>query len=420
MLSRPVSAAWPGPQIMADDRRIRYLTELDASLPMPLERRAEVIEEIDAHLDDAVAAHLERGGAPDEAEAHAQRRLGAPSDLARDLARSEQSPWRLLAAVGASVRVGVGQWLYGFLLGWLLLLLGIYALAGAVQLADRLFEAGWTFQFTDQGWNTLITSGAFAFGLYFAGRAVPRTMSIASRMPVGELRPWVATIGTAATFGLFFFVIEMPLNWASVIGMAAVPLAFSLGVYRPHLLRSRMGRRYLIIVGALVLVPMIGLWSAGTGSSGGVEVADGELPDRGLAMVGPWWADPMTAEEPLLWNIRLGDPRGAGDPYEWELNGSAALAGLRSVRVEAWHSEEGTHGRLDPRFPEPFAVAPIERDGRTLTASLDTSSTPGTNLWELIVTGIGDDGTRYVLDAGTVLNSTFHGSAWDWIVAVSN
>ena len=135
--------------------------------------------------------------------------------------------------------MGVGQWIYGFLLGWLTLLLGIYGLAGAVQLADRLFETGWTFQFTDQGWNTLITSGAFAVGLYFAGRAVPRAMSIASRRPVGELRPWVATIGTAATFAIFFFVIEMPLNWASAIGMAVVPLAFGLGAYRPHLLPSR-------------------------------------------------------------------------------------------------------------------------------------------------------------------------------------
>lgn len=405
---------------MAEDRRISFLTELDASLPMPLERRAEVIEEINAHLDDAVAERLGHGDPPDVAEIYAQRRLGAPQDLAGDLARSEQSAWRLLAAVGAGVRMGVGQWIYGFLLGWLLLLLGIYALAGAVQLAARLLETGWTFQFTDQGWNTLVTSGAFAIGLYFAGRAVPRAVSIASRRLTSEVRPWVATIGTAATFALFFFVMEMPLNWASAIGMAAVPLTFGLGVYRPHLLPSRMGRRYLIIIGALVLVPAIGLWSAGAGSSGGVEVTDGELPDRGLAMVGPWWADPMTAEQPLLWNIRLGDPRGAGDPYEWELNGGAALAGLRSLRVEAWHSEEGAQGRLDPRFREPFAVAPIERDGRTLTASLDTSSTPGTNLWELIVTGVGDDGTRYVLDAGTILNSTFHGSAWDWFVAVSD
>ena len=411
---------------MAEDRRIRFLGELDDSLPMPLERRGEVIEEINAHLDDAVAERLEHGDPPDAAEMHAQARLGSPRDLARDLARPERSAWRLLAGVGAGIRIGVGQWIYGFVLGWLTLLLGIYALAGAVQLADRLFETGWTVQFTDQGWNTLIMSGAFAIGLYYAGRAVPRTVSIASRTPVGQLRPWVATIGTAATFALFFFVIEMPLNWASAIGMAAVPLAFGLGVFRPQLLPGQPRSWVLVLVGALVLVPLLGLLIAGaqTGSGSSVtddgsSVTDVEFPDRGLGMVGPWWADPMTADEPVLWNIRLGDPQGSGEPYEWELNGDAALAGLRDLRVEAWHVLMATTPRLDPGQREPFAAAPIARDGRTLTASLDTSSTPGTDAWELIVTGVGDDGTRYILDAGTILNSTFHGSAWDWLVAVA-
>jgi hypothetical protein len=138
-------------------------------------------------------------------------------------------------------------------------------------------------------------------------------------------------------------------------------------------------------------------------------------------MIAPRWAGSRTGEEPVLWNIRLGDPSGAGASYEWELNGDAALAGLHDLRVEAWHVQMGaTSPQLDADQREPFAVAPIERDGRTLTASLDTSSTPGTNMWELIVTGVGSDGTRYILDAGTVLNSTFTGSAWDWFVAVSD
>jgi len=58
-------------------------------------------------------------------------------------------------------------------------------------------------------------------------------------------------------------------------------------------------------------------------------------------------------------------------------------------------------------------------DGRTLSASLDTTSTPGVNAWELIVTGVGSDGTRYVVDAGTILSSTFTGSVWDWVVVVA-
>jgi hypothetical protein len=78
--------------------RATYLAELDAILPFPDDRRSEIVEEIAAHLDDAVA-----DGLP---EAEAQRRLGEPTDLARDLARPEQSAWRMLAGVGAAVRVG--------------------------------------------------------------------------------------------------------------------------------------------------------------------------------------------------------------------------------------------------------------------------------------------------------------------------
>jgi len=403
---------------MADERRIRYLTELDSSLPMPLERRAEVIEEINAHLDDAVAAHLERGGSPEHAEDRAQNRLGSPRDLAADLARPEQSAWRLLAAVGAGVRTGIGHWVYGFLLGTLVLLLAVYLLAAVVQLSGRLLETEWQFQFTDEGWNTLITAGAIAMGLYFAGRAMPDAVSIASRHLVTEVRPRVVVVGTAAAAGLLVLVLDVPQNLASVVGITLAPAAFVLGAYRPDLLPDRVRRSYLAIIGAAVLLPTLGLLTLGEGSGGSIETADGALPDRGLAIVGPWWVDPMTGEGPPLWSIALGDQSGDGRGYEWELNGDAALDGLRGLRVEAWHSDARANRQLDPRYDQPFAVAPIERDGRTLSASLDTTSTPGVNAWELIVTGVGSDGTRYVVDAGTILSSTFTGSVWDWVVVV--
>ena len=163
-------------------------------------------------------------------------------------------------------------------------------------------------------------------------------MSIeASRQPGRRAPAVVATIGTAATFVLFFFVIEMPLNWASAIGMGAVPVAFGLGVYRPHLLPGHVRSWVLVLVGALVLVPLLGLMvaGAGTGSSGSVGEAAANCRTAALG-----WSDhggwtPWPANDPVLWNIRLGDPLGSGEPYEWELNGDAALAGLSGLRVEA-------------------------------------------------------------------------------------
>jgi NAD(P)-dependent dehydrogenase (short-subunit alcohol dehydrogenase family) len=406
---------------MPDEQRLRYLTELDDSLPMPLERRAEVIEEINAHLDDAVTARLERGDSLAAAEAHAQARLGSAQNLAADLARPEQSAWRLFAAVGASLRTGVGQWIYGFLLGWLVLLLGVYLLSAVVWTAGEWLGTTWRFEFTDQGWNTTLTAGAIALGLYFAGRAMPRTMSTVSRRPFTQVRQWVAAFGTMSAFGVLVFAADMPHNWASAIGATLAPIGFAVGAYRPGLLPGRVRWPYHVIVGAFLLVAALSAMFALSNQPGGASehVTAGEPGDRGLAVVGPWRNDPMTSDEPLLWSIYLGDQTGEGERYEWELNGNAAMAGLRGLRVEAWHSNASPHGELDQRYDEPFAVAPIERTGRMLTASLDTASTPGVSSWELIVTGVGRDGTRYIVDAGTILSSTFTGSVWDWIVAVS-
>ncbi len=402
---------------MAEDRRIRFLTELDASLPMPLERRAEVIEEINAHLDDAVAARLERGSSPDEAESRAQDKLGPPHLLAAELARPEQSMWRLFAGVGAGVRIGIGQWLYGFLLGWLLLLLGSYGLFAILQVSDRLFQTGWTFQFTDQGWNTLITTGAIAFGLYHAGRAVPRAVAIASRRPIPEVRPWVASLGTAAAFLLLVFVVEMPHNWPSVIALTMAPLAFALGSYRPLIIHRRRHLSWVVVVAMVVLVPLGILASAG--EDGGVTQTSetpvsAEWGEERVAIVGPQWDGDLQLDASGWIND------GRAVTATWELGSLAQIAGLRDLRVEAWRSDPDVIGGLDARWNEPFAVADVERDGATLSGTVVTTNEPGISAWELFLTGVGADGRRFVIASGGGGNSTFTGAVWDWVVAVTD
>ncbi|MEO7295929.1 MAG: permease prefix domain 1-containing protein, partial [Candidatus Limnocylindria bacterium] len=307
---------------MPDAERIRYLAELDASLPMPPERRAEILEEINAHLDDAVTGRVQLGDRPDVAEAQAQARLGPPRNLAADLARPEQSGWRLVAAVGASVRVGIGQWIYGFLLGSLILLLGLYLLSAVVWATGELLDTQWSLGFTDQGWNTMLSAGTFAVGLYFAGRAMPRTASTVSRHPYAQVRPWVAAVGTVAAFGVLVLLADMQHNAASVIAMTLAPISFAIGAYRPGLLPERVRWPYRFLVGAFVLVAATaGIVALSNQPGGASEDATpaGAPPDRGLSAVGPWWIDPMTAEEPLLWSNYLGDDTGDGDRYRWEL-----------------------------------------------------------------------------------------------------
>jgi hypothetical protein len=404
---------------MAEDRRISYLAELDASLPMPLDRRAEVIEEINSHLDDAVAAQIERGIPRTEAEESAQARLGPPHLLAADLARSEQSAWRLLAGVGAGVRTGIGQGIYGFLLGWLLTLLGIYALLAIVQLSDSLLKTGWTFQFSDQGWNTLITTGAIAFGLYHAGRAVPRAVGIASRRPIADVRPWVALLGTPAAFLLLVFVVEMPQNWSSVIALSIAPIAFALGAYRPTLIHRRLHVPWIVLISLFFLVPL-GLLASAGGDGGASETSETSVwagwGEERFAIVGHQWA--------VDGDLQLGASGWSSDgravTATWELGSPAQISGLRDLRVEAWRADPDVIAGLDSRWTEPFAVAAVERDDATLSGTVVTTTEPGISAWELFLTGAGADGRRYVVTSGGGGNSTFTGTVWDWVIAVAD
>ena len=112
--------------------------------------------------------------------------------------------------------------------------------------------------------------------------------------------------------------------------------------------------------------------------------------------------------------------RAAGGPYRWswDLAAGASLAGLSDLRVEAWRSDPTDPWRLDERHDAPFALAPVRYGGGTLTAEIVTTREPDVANWELVLTGVGSDGTRYVLSAGNGGSSTFTGSVWDWIVAV--
>jgi hypothetical protein len=76
-------------------------------------------------------------------------------------------------------------------------------------------------------------------------------------------------------------------------------------------------------------------------------------------------------------------------------------------------------GQIDPRSDGPLATARLTGDGRSYTAAIVTTDEPGVSGWTLIVTGVDEHGTRYVIDASGGGASTFTGSVWDWIVAVS-
>ena len=55
-------------------------------------------------------------------------------------------------------------------------------------------------------------------------------------------------------------------------------------------------------------------------------------------------------------------------------------------------------------------TAPIRRNGADLTGEVVTTRDPDVNQWELMLTGVGPDGTRYVLGTAGGGNSAFTGS----------
>jgi len=402
---------------MPESQRDRYLAALAEHLPFPPEQRAEVLEEISSHLDDAVAAGLERRKTADRAETDAQARLGPPRDLARELARPEQTTRRLLAAAGAGVLAGIGPGLYGFVCGALLLTLAMIGLAGLAQLTNRLLDTGWTLLTADGGWNSVLLAGSLALGLFFAGRAATNSVAMTSRRLYLDVRLYVAVTGTLLGGFVLTFLVAVPQNAASVTALSLAPLAFALGSMRPELL-PRSFRGWWLVVGALVVfVPLLGLSvTSGTSESGlGVPEAAWE---RRVEAAGPWWAG---ADQPgdLLasggWSTT-----GDATRVDWQLTHEAAAAPLSDLRVEAWRADSGGFGSLDTRFREPFAVAPVTRDRETLTAEVVTTREPGVSHWVLVLTGVGPDGVRYVLYAGSGGSSTFTGSVRDWIVAIAD
>jgi hypothetical protein len=246
---------------------------------------------------------------------------------------------------------------------------------------------------------------------------MPSAVSVASRRPYRSVRPWVVVITTVAAAAWLIFAIEVPHNWASVVGFAVAPAAVALGAYRPGLVPDRARLPILVVLVLFLVIPILGLSLTSGGSISGQPTEARDPGDRGLSIVGPWLVGPMEETgTPIAWSKGYTAQGGQSVRYEWEVANPSAVADLRDLRVEAWRST-GMDGQLDSAFREPFATAPVTREGRLLHGDMVTTREPGVGAWELILTGVADDGVRYVLDAGTILDGTFTGTVWDWMVA---
>lgn len=395
---------------MPETSREAYLAELDAMLPFPTARRAEILEEISTHLDDAAA--------DGSSEARAQARLGTPLDLARELSRPEQTPMRLLAAAGAGVRAAVGPWLYGYLLAALVVSVGLWTLAALLMLISSLVARDLALSLGG-GWGTAATAIPIAVALCFAARAATTAASIAARRVRSDVEPWVAGVGTTLAASIVLFVWGPPQNAASVVALAIAPFGVVIGAYRPTLIPARPRIAPIAAVAATLVLIGLGVitYFVAPPSMGFADEMPAQSLEERTAIVGPNWA-PLDAA--ALFEANGFFTEGGTVRAEWQPREPGLLDGFSDLRLEAWHAQDAANWLFDSAYREPFAIGPVEREGNRLVGSVVTDRDPEVDGWHLVLTGRAPDGVRYVLDASGSGQSTFQGTAWDWVVAVAD
>jgi HAAS len=95
----------------ASDEVDRFLRDVDRGLPLPPDDRRRVVEELRAHLEDAIADEVRGGASPDEGVRRALTRLGDPRSISEQYA-SRPVILDGLAALGALACATVAAWLF--------------------------------------------------------------------------------------------------------------------------------------------------------------------------------------------------------------------------------------------------------------------------------------------------------------------
>ena len=390
-----------------------YLAEVATRLPLPDGLRAEILEELAAHLSDAVADLVARGYEPAAAEAEALNRLGSPIDLARALLIAHRSRSQVLAAAGAGTWAAIRTGTAGALLGWLLIVLASILGSALVRaVGDRLglqLDLGWS-----GGWNSVLTALGLAVGAFLGGAAAVRAVAQRSGQAPREVRVAVALSGALVLAYLIGVQLKTALNWASVIALTLVPLAFVAGARFEHLRLPNTRIVGLIVLAGLVAVLGVSLGAAAGGGANGYSWSE---ESHGYAMIAPWWQDPAAG---TAMDFPSGQSTGTTGVETVTLNAdSPAVVGrFHDFRLEAWRAEVPQDGwSLVPGQTVPFATAPATVDGTAISGTIAFNQTPGVAWAQVVMTAVGSDGRRYLLSASGPERTEFYGSVWSWLTA---
>ena len=397
-----------------------YLDALAAALDLPSQERLEVRDEIGAHLLDLRSELAEAGLTDEMAAEEALRRLGPPDLLGRELTRARQTHRALLAAVGGATWAATGAAFRGLILG--IAGVTVVAMVGmlGMAVATRLFGNG-TWMIGDAGWYTVLAVAALWVAAWFAGRVFVSVAARGSHRPAAQVRPWAAAIGGAFIAWVALVWLTAAQNLFSVIALALVPAVFIAatltGTDRPIERSGRArGASLALLATVAIAVPLL-VWIAVTPvqtqlsavGSGPYASMQDLLQATGFDLPGRYVADP-----PQLGTMNMQVDRGFATG---SIEGvSAVTARWHDLRLEAWRAtQEG--GEIDKAFTTPFAAAPMTIQSDGLVGAVRVDRTRDVSQWVLVVTGVAADGGRDLIATLGGMNSTFTGSAWDWLTA---
>lgn len=404
-----------------------FLGAVADALPFADTERAEIVEELRAHLDDSTTALQGEGLTADIARRTALDRLGPPDRLARAMTEARRNPRRLLAAVGAGswavVRTGVYGWVIGLL---------VAAVAWLVTVAFVRFVGAFAFD--------SVSYVAVGVALYIAGSAVPPVVARRAGYRVESARWAVAAIGTivVGTYALIGW--SGPLDLVAVGAVLALPTWWILGTLR----RLPVGRTSLRTFGALVAVAAITSAGIHLGQSALRQTGalDDYSVDLGLDRIAAPTPDAIGATVTGWGGPSIGGPSGfVAGTFAIDIADAAAFADWTDLRIEAWKA-------IDPAGVEPTAVSPLATkpflvvpavwgppgqlgDGgfkwsssnpwgpraMTLYGSLRLDRTPWITAAWVAFTGVGPDGVRYRITEPQYEQAIFSGIPLEWLQA---
>jgi hypothetical protein len=400
--------------------RDRYLALVAAELRLSDEVGREVVEELAAHIADAMTDLIAEGLTPDQAEREALARLGSPEALAQDIGRAHRTTRRMLAAAGGGLVAAGGGAFRGWFIGIFAILGAFYLIAIAGWLLNRLVHVQLNIDMADRGWNSAITGLAAWVAVWGATQAGIAAVARMNRRPVDSVRPILAGLGVVVgVLGIATWRTE--LNWASVLAILALPLIALVAASRVReaapMPGRRMTRRSFGVAALVVVIPVVIMLAVG-GAVGTELTSTG----REWSSLEAMWHDtgwdrvglPVSGDEPILTDEQILTDGGL---MSMDFARPVSLAGWRDLRLETWQAQ-AVSSDIGPRPERLLEVVPVNEANGRLTASARIDDLPRVTSVYGVLTGIAPAGGRYVLAQEFTLTS-FRGTVLDWFAAIS-